>query len=89
MKHVFVFDEDRCCACSACMIGCMDQNDTEDVYKRQVLETIPMFLLLYGIWNDIADSCDYEKDSTFRYYGFGGILVSRLLGCLLYTSRCV
>lgn len=45
-----------------------------------VLETIPMFLLLYGIWNDIADSCDYEKDSTFRYYGFGGILVSLLLG---------
>lgn len=29
MKHVFVFDEDRCCACSACMIGCMDQNDTD------------------------------------------------------------
>ncbi len=29
MKHVFVFDEDRCCACSACMIGCMDQNDVD------------------------------------------------------------
>ena len=29
MKHVFVFDEDRCCACSACMMGCMDQNDID------------------------------------------------------------
>ncbi|MDO4547236.1 MAG: 4Fe-4S binding protein [Clostridia bacterium] len=27
MKHIFVFDEDNCCACSACMIGCIDQND--------------------------------------------------------------
>ena len=27
MKHVFVFDQDKCCACSACMMGCMDQND--------------------------------------------------------------
>ncbi|EEQ60679.1 hypothetical protein CBFG_04391 [Clostridiales bacterium 1_7_47FAA] len=45
-----------------------------------VLDTIPMFLLLYSVWNDIADSCGYDKDSTFRYYGFGGILVSLLLG---------
>lgn len=29
MKYVFVFDADRCCACSACMIGCMDQNDID------------------------------------------------------------
>lgn len=29
MKHVFTFDADRCCACSACMIGCMDQNDID------------------------------------------------------------
>ena len=27
MKHIFVFDPDKCCACSACMVGCMDQND--------------------------------------------------------------
>lgn len=27
MKHVFVFDPDLCCGCSACMIGCFDQND--------------------------------------------------------------
>lgn len=27
MKHVFTFDESRCCACSSCMIGCIDQND--------------------------------------------------------------
>ncbi|MCI9549380.1 MAG: 4Fe-4S binding protein [Oscillospiraceae bacterium] len=29
MKRVFVFDESKCCACSACMIGCMDQNDVD------------------------------------------------------------
>ena len=29
MKHVFVFDADKCCACSACMMGCMDQNDID------------------------------------------------------------
>ena len=27
MGYVFVFDEDKCCACSACVIGCIDQND--------------------------------------------------------------
>ena len=29
MKHVFVFDQDKCSACSACMMGCLDQNDTD------------------------------------------------------------
>ena len=29
MKHIFVFDRDKCCACSACMVGCMDQNDID------------------------------------------------------------
>ena len=29
MKHIFVFDQDKCCACSSCMIGCMDQNDID------------------------------------------------------------
>lgn len=45
-----------------------------------VLETISTYLLLYAIWTDIADSCGYSKDSSFRYYGFGGILVSLMLG---------
>lgn len=29
MKHIFVFDQDKCAACSACMMGCLDQNDTD------------------------------------------------------------
>ncbi len=29
MKHIFVFDQDKCSACSACMMGCMDQNDID------------------------------------------------------------
>lgn len=45
-----------------------------------VLETISTYLLLYAIWTDIADSCGYDKNSSFRYYGFGGILVSLMLG---------
>ena len=29
MRHVFVFDQDKCAACSACMMGCLDQNDPD------------------------------------------------------------
>ena len=47
MKQVFVFDPDQCCACSACMIGCIDQNDTDlaagDVCFRKTFDTeIPL-----------------------------------------------
>ena len=45
-----------------------------------VISQIPMALLLYAVWGDIADSCGYEKNSTFRYYGFGGILLSLMMG---------
>ena len=45
-----------------------------------VMETIPLFLLLYSIWNDIAENCGYDKNSSFRYYGFGGILLAEMLG---------
>ena len=45
-----------------------------------VISQISMALLLYAIWGDIADSCGYAKDSTFRYYGFGGILLSLMMG---------
>ena len=30
-----------------------------------VMETIPLFLLLYSIWNDIAENCGYEKKQQF------------------------
>ena len=52
------------------------------MWSAIVVSQIPMGLLLYAIWADIADSCGYSKDSTFRYYGFGGILLS-LLSLLL------
>ena len=29
MKHVFTFDPDKCCACSACVVGCICQNDID------------------------------------------------------------
>lgn len=43
MKHVFVFDQQKCCACSACMMGCMDQNDIDlsagDTCFRKTFDT--------------------------------------------------
>ncbi len=50
------------------------------MWSAIVLSQIAMALLLYAIWNDIADSCGYDKNSTFRYYGFGGILLSMIMG---------
>lgn len=50
------------------------------MWSAIVVSQIPMGLLLYAIWADIADSCGYSKDSTFRYYGFGGILLSLMMG---------
>lgn len=29
MKYYIVFDPERCCACHACSVACMDQNDTD------------------------------------------------------------
>lgn len=29
MKYHLVFDPERCCACHACSVACMDQNDTD------------------------------------------------------------
>lgn len=50
------------------------------MWSAIVVSQIPMGLLLYAIWADIADSCGYDKNSTFRYYGFGGILLSLMMG---------
>ena len=45
-----------------------------------VINQIPLAILLYAIWNDIADSCGYPKNSSFRYVGMGGILLGTILG---------
>lgn len=29
MKHYLTFDAEQCCACHACAVACMDQNDTD------------------------------------------------------------
>lgn len=52
-----------------------------------VMETIPLFLLLYSIWSDIAENCDYDKNSSFRYFGFGGILLAEMLGVAMMPYR--
>lgn len=53
-----------------------------------VINQIQLQILLYSIWLDIADSCGYAKDSTFRYAGMAGILFSTVLGGAMvpYTS---
>lgn len=53
MKHVFVFDADRCCACSACMIGCMDQNDIDS------LAGDPCFRKTFNYEIDLTDGRTY------------------------------
>ena len=50
------------------------------MWACMVLSPTATYMLLYAIWTDIADSCGYEKNSSFRYYGFGAILVSLMLG---------
>lgn len=45
-----------------------------------VISQIPLSILLYAIWLDIADSCGYPKESSFRYVGMGGILLGTILG---------
>lgn len=45
-----------------------------------VVNQIVLSLILYGIWQDIADNCGYEKDCSFRYVGFAGIMLCTILG---------
>lgn len=45
-----------------------------------VINQIPLAILLYAIWLDIADTCGYPSDSSFRYVGMGGILLGTILG---------
>ena len=46
MKYTFVYDPDKCCACSACMMGCLDQNDTDPwvdaCYRKTFDNEIPL-----------------------------------------------
>ncbi|MCM1148877.1 MAG: 4Fe-4S binding protein [Butyricicoccus sp.] len=43
MKYVLAFDPDKCSACSACVIACMDQNDIDvqagEVAYRKTFDT--------------------------------------------------
>lgn len=36
MKYIFTFDADRCCACFASMIDCIDRNDIIEIKKGDV-----------------------------------------------------
>lgn len=45
-----------------------------------VVNQIVLSLILYGIWNDIADNCGYDEKSGFRYVGFAGVMLCTVLG---------
>ena len=53
-----------------------------------VIYTVPLQVLLYAVWADIAESCGYEKNSKFVYAGFTGIMLACTAGDSLipYTS---
>ena len=53
-----------------------------------VIYSIPLQVLLFAIWLDIADSCGYSKNSPFIYAGFTGIMISCTMGdgLIPYTS---
>lgn len=50
------------------------------MFSGIVISQIPMSLLLYAVWNDIADTCGYDKKSSFRYVGMGGIMLCLMVG---------
>ena len=52
-----------------------------------VISQISLDILLYMIWVDIADTCGYPKNSSFRYVGMGGILIGTTLGNGLIPFR--
>lgn len=45
-----------------------------------IIDLIPLSVLLYTIWLDLAKGCGYDKDTPFVYVGFGGILLGTILG---------
>ena len=53
-----------------------------------MIYTVPLQVLLYAVWADIAESCGYEKNSKFVYAGFTGIMLACTAGDSLipYTS---
>ena len=42
MKMIFDLDMDRCCACGACAVACMDQNDIEITEEPPLLKVFAM-----------------------------------------------
>ena len=57
------------------------------MWANIVLETIPVMIMLCSIWGDIGESCDYKKNDNFYYYGFGGIILTLMLGISMMPYR--
>ena len=81
MKHVFTFDADRCCACSACMIGCMDQNDI-DVESGDTC-----FRKTYDTEIDLADGTTVLRLSLDGLHALHGCSLHHRLSSGLHHER--
>lgn len=52
-----------------------------------LISQIAMGLLMFVIWQDIADTCNYDEKDPFRYAGYVGIIISTILGGGMLTYR--
>ena len=57
------------------------------MWANIVLNTIPVMLMLFAIWGDIGTTCEYKHNDNFYYYGFGGIILTLMLGISMMPYR--
>lgn len=57
------------------------------MWANIVLNTIPVLLMLCAIWGDIGATCGYKHNNNFYYYGFGGIILTLMLGISMMPYR--
>lgn len=57
------------------------------MWANIVLNTIPVMLMLFAIWGDIGTTCEYKQNDNFYYYGFGGIILTLMLGISMMPYR--
>ena len=56
-----------------------------------VISQVALGLILFTIWEDIADTCGYSKNSSFRYVGLVGVMLAVTLGGAMvpYDGWCL
>lgn len=56
-----------------------------------VISQVALGLILFTIWEDIADTCEYPENSSFRYVGLVGVMLAVTLGGAMvpYDGWCL